>query len=43
MVQSLTPFAADGRFQNCMGGANVNQKGKWPMRRFKIHISSKGG
>ena len=42
MVQSLTPFTADCRFQNCMGGANVNQKGKWPMRRFKIHISSKG-
>ena len=42
MVQSLTPFAVDGRFQNCMGGANVNQKGKWLMTRFKIHISSKG-
>ena len=43
IVQSLTPFTADCRFQNCMGGANVNQKGQWPMRlRFKIHISSKG-
>lgn len=28
MVQSLTPFTADCRFQNCMGGANVNQKGQ---------------
>ena len=43
MVQWLPSFAADRRFQNCMGGANVNQKGQWPMRRrFKIYISSKG-
>ena len=38
MVQWLPSFAADRRFQKCVGGANDNQKGQWP----PIHHNLKG-